>query len=64
MYIHIYQELWVRGVGGTLSTNGPVESFRRWVPMSRFKRGNQELLALYIFRDMTFFVVHKGSLAV
>ena len=44
--------------------NGLVESSMRWAPTSRFERSNRELLALYICRNMTVFVVHKGSLEV
>ena len=33
----------------------------RWALMGSFECSNRELLALYICRDMTFFVVHKGS---
>ena len=40
--------------------NGPVEFFMRWVPTSRFEHSSRELLALYICRDMTGFVVPGG----
>ena len=33
----------------------------RWALTSRFEHNDRELLALFICRDMTVFVVHKGS---
>ena len=36
----------------------------RWALLSRFEHSNRERLALSLCRDMTVFVVHKGSLEV
>ena len=42
--------------------NGPVECSMRWALTGSFEHSNRELLALSICRDMTVFVIHKGSI--
>ena len=47
-------------MGVIVMDESPVESFRRWVPTSRFEHINQELLVLEICSDMGPRGAHKG----